>query len=37
MSKLNAKQQGTAITVGISSGIASDTAKRPCDQEQFER
>jgi membrane fusion protein, multidrug efflux system len=28
MSKLNAKQQGTAVVTGISSGIASDTARR---------
>ena len=28
MSKLNAKQQGTAVVTGISSGIASDSASR---------
>ncbi|MBB5331140.1 multidrug efflux system membrane fusion protein [Edaphobacter lichenicola] len=28
MSKLNAKQQGTAVVTGISSGIVSDTARR---------
>src|SRR5271168_3474390 len=28
MSKLNAKQQGTAVVTGISSGIAPDTAGR---------
>jgi multidrug efflux system membrane fusion protein len=28
MSKLNAKQQGTAVAIGISSGIASDAARR---------
>jgi membrane fusion protein, multidrug efflux system len=31
MSKLNARQQGTAVVTGISWGIASDTARRPVE------
>jgi membrane fusion protein, multidrug efflux system len=37
MSKLNAKQQGTAVVTRISSGIASDTARRPIESGFFAR
>jgi len=37
MSKLNARQQGTAVVTGISSGIASDTASRLVDFGFFAR
>jgi membrane fusion protein, multidrug efflux system len=37
MSKLNAKQQGTAIVTGISSGMASDTARRLVESGFFAR
>jgi membrane fusion protein, multidrug efflux system len=37
MSKLNAKQQGTAVVTGISSGIASDTARRLVESGFFAR
>jgi membrane fusion protein, multidrug efflux system len=37
MSKLNAKQQGTAVVTGISSGIASDTARRLVEPGFFAR
>jgi membrane fusion protein, multidrug efflux system len=37
MSKLNAKQQGTAVVTGISSGITSDTAKRLVESGFFAR
>jgi multidrug efflux system membrane fusion protein len=37
MSQSNAKQQGTAITTGISSGIASDTARRLIESSFFVR
>jgi multidrug efflux system membrane fusion protein len=37
MSKLNAKQQGTAVVTGISSGIASDRARRLVESGFFAR
>jgi membrane fusion protein, multidrug efflux system len=37
MSKLNAKQQGAAVVTGISSGIASDTARRLIESGFFAR
>jgi membrane fusion protein, multidrug efflux system len=37
MSKLNAKQQGTEAVTGISSGIASDTARRLVESGFFAR
>jgi membrane fusion protein, multidrug efflux system len=37
MSKLNAKQQGTAVVAGISSRIASDTARRLVESGFFAR
>jgi membrane fusion protein, multidrug efflux system len=37
MSKLHAKQQGTAVVKGISSGIASDTARRLVESGFFAR
>ena len=37
MSKLNAKQQGTAVVTGISSGITSDTARRLVESGFFAR
>jgi hypothetical protein len=37
MSKLNAKQQGTAVVTDISSGIDSDTARRLVEAGFFAR
>src|SRR5271156_4535592 len=37
MSKLNAKQQGPVVVTGISSGIASDTARRMVESGFFAR
>jgi multidrug efflux system membrane fusion protein len=37
VSKLNAKQQGTVVVTGISSGIASDTARRLVESGFFTR
>src|ERR1700727_3848723 len=37
VSKLNAKQQGTVVVTGISSGIASDTARRLVESGFFAR
>ena len=37
MSKLNAKQQGTAVVTGFSPGIASGTATRPVESGLFAR
>jgi membrane fusion protein, multidrug efflux system len=37
MNKLNAKQQGTAVVTSISSGIASDTARRQIESGFFAR
>jgi membrane fusion protein, multidrug efflux system len=37
MSKLNTKQQGTAVVTGFSPGIASDTATRPVESGLFAR
>ena len=37
MSKLNAKQQGTGVVTSISSGIASDTARRLIESGFFAR